>query len=111
MNYRIASFFSGIGGLEAGLENSGLGHTVSQCEVNPYCRSVLARHWPGVQQYEDINAIPPQDLRALGGPGTVWCGGFPCQDVSSAGARKAIASSSFSRGSMGVCGSGLPPPR
>lgn len=78
---RIGSLFSGIGGLELGLERSGLGRVVWQCEIDAFCRSVLARHWPDVVRFEDVrtirkNAVEPVDL---------ICGGFPCQDVSSAG--------------------------
>jgi DNA (cytosine-5)-methyltransferase 1 len=76
---RIGSLFSGIGGLELGLERAGLGHVVWQVENNAFCRAVLARHWPEVERFEDVSTprvYPPADL---------ICGGFPCQDVSSAG--------------------------
>ena len=77
----IGSLFSGIGGLELGLEWAGLGPVVWQCEIDPFCRAVLEKHWPNVTRYEDVTAIrnyPHVDL---------VCGGFPCQDVSSAGKR------------------------
>lgn len=77
----IGSLFSGIGGLELGLEWSGLGRTVWQCEIDPFCRQVLAKHWPGVPCHEDVRAIGAANLARP----DVLCGGFPCQDVSSAG--------------------------
>lgn len=58
------------------------------CEVDPFCRSVLRRHWPGIPIYEDIRELRGADLP----PVDVLCGGFPCQDVSlaAAGKRKGI---------------------
>ena len=57
------------------------------CEVDPFCRSVLRRHWPGIPIYEDVRELRGVDLP----PVDVLCGGFPCQDVSLAGKRKGIA--------------------
>jgi DNA (cytosine-5)-methyltransferase 1 len=74
----IGSLFSGIGGLEFGLERAGLGPVLWQVEIDPYCRAVLARHWPTVQRFSDVRAFE-------GTPVDVICGGFPCQDVSGAG--------------------------
>ena len=76
----IGSLFSGIGGLELGLERSGLGETIWQCESNPYAQKVLAKHWPGVKCYEDIRDIDGTTARP-----DIICGGFPCQDISVAG--------------------------
>lgn len=81
---KIGSLFSGIGGLELGLERAGLGHVAWQCEMDPYCRAVLARHWPDAVRYEDVRAIDGAAARV-----DVVCGGFPCQPVSVAGARRA----------------------
>jgi DNA (cytosine-5)-methyltransferase 1 len=84
---RIASLFSGIGGLELGLEAAGVGHTVVQVEQDPYCRAVLRRHWPEANQLEDIRYVRGQDLQ---NPDLI-CGGFPCQDVSAAGRGAGLA--------------------
>jgi DNA (cytosine-5)-methyltransferase 1 len=83
----IGSLFSGIGGLELGLERAGLGPVLWQCEIDPFCRAVLAKHWPDVERFEDVTqprSYPHVDL---------ICGGFPCQDVSSGGKRRGIGGS------------------
>lgn len=74
----IGSLFSGIGGLELGLEAAGLGPVLWQVEIDPYCRSVLAQHWPDARRYEDVREV--QKVERV----EIVCGGFPCQDLSSA---------------------------
>ena len=78
---RIGSLFAGIGGLELGLEWAGLGAVAWQVESDPWCRRVLARHWPHAERFADV-----RELRELPAVDLV-CGGFPCQDVSSAHSR------------------------
>jgi DNA (cytosine-5)-methyltransferase 1 len=75
----IGSLFSGIGGLELGLERAGLGRVVFQVERDPYCRAVLAKHWPDAERFDDVQTFHP-GTRSV----SVLCGGFPCQDISSA---------------------------
>jgi len=80
----VASFFAGIGGLDLGFERAGFS-IAYQCEIDPFCLSILARHWPSVPRGRDILEITHgSDVPRS----QVWCGGFPCQDVSLARARK-----------------------
>lgn len=118
-----ASFFSGAGGLDLGLERAGW-RTVSFSEIDPYASAVLAQRWPGVPNLGDITAVTdgrgggqsavgsgvvaarPESRAATaidrhgshsGGPdwhrATLWSGGFPCQDLSVAGKRRGLAGS------------------
>lgn len=86
MSVTIGSLFSGIGGLELGLEQAGLGPVLWQVEKDPFCQQVLAKHWPDAERYEDVRSIRASGLL----PVDIICGGFPCQDVSSAGKRKGL---------------------
>lgn len=84
MSLTIGSVFSGIGGLELGLEWAGLGPVVWQIERSAFCRSVLERHWPNATRYHDVRTT-----HALARVDIV-CGGSPCQDMSSAGLKRGI---------------------
>ena len=83
----IASLFSGIGGLELGLERAGLGRVVVQVEQDERCRAVLARHWPEARRFDDVRTVGVREI----GQVDVICGGFPCQDISLAGKGAGLA--------------------
>ena len=82
---RILDLFSGIGGFSLGLERTGGFETVAFCEIEPFPRKVLAKHWPNVPVYEDVRTLTAERLAADGIGVDVICGGFPCQDISDAG--------------------------
>jgi DNA (cytosine-5)-methyltransferase 1 len=79
---RVLDLFSGIGGFSLGLERTGGFETIAFCEIDPFCRRVLAKHWPNVRQYEDVRELTAKQLSADGIVPDVICGGFPCQDAS-----------------------------
>ena len=54
MNLTIGSLFSGVGGLELGLEMAGLGPVLWQAECDVTARAVLARHWPEARRYSGV---------------------------------------------------------
>ena len=76
----VLDLFSGIGGFSLGLERAGM-RTVAFCEIDPYCRAVLRKHWPDVPIFEDVRTV--NSISA-----DVVCGGFPCQPFSTASAGK-----------------------
>ena len=84
---RVLDLFSGIGGFSLGLERTGGFETVAFCEIEPYPRAVLKKHWPKVPCYEDVRNLTADTLARDGIAVDVICGGFPCQDISSAGLR------------------------
>jgi len=81
----VLDLFSGIGGFSLGLERTSNFQTVAFCEIEPFPRSVLKKHWPNVPVYEDVKTLSAERLKADGITVDVICGGFPCQDISLAG--------------------------
>ncbi len=79
----IGSLFSGIGLLELGLEQAGLGNVTWQCEIDPWCRRVLAKHWPAAERFGDVRTMRPRAVDVI-------CGGFPCQPFSLAGKQRGL---------------------
>ena len=82
---------SGIGGFAYGFELAGLSKPVMFCDIEPYCRKILRKHWPDVPIAEDVKElandpdglIPDTDPRR-----TIITAGYPCQPFSVAGARR-----------------------
>ena len=72
----FGSLFTGIGGMDLGLERAGI-QCRWQCESDPYCRRVLLKHWPHVPKFSSVQAVgkTSETVDIVGG-------GFPCQDVS-----------------------------
>lgn len=84
------SLFSGIGGMDLGLDRAGF-RTIGQVELDPYCRSVLARHWPEVPRHDDVRTVPAWWRSEPREPVSLVSGGFPCQPFSHAGNQLGMA--------------------
>lgn len=84
---RIGSLFAGIGGFELGIERAiPNAHTVWQVEQEPYCQRILAKHWPNAKIYDDVRTVGVHNLQPI----DILLGGFPCQDISTAGLQRGI---------------------
>ena len=91
----VVSLFSGVGGIDLGLERAGM-RVVLQCEKDAAARRVLARHWPGVPCFGDVHDVGADWRQRVEsergrGPVRVVAGGFPCQDLSVAGSQAGLA--------------------
>ncbi|WP_254513856.1 DNA cytosine methyltransferase [Anatilimnocola floriformis] len=89
MNY--LDLFSGIGGFALAAEWAGItcdNHFNS--DIDAYCNSVYQHHYPSSQCLGDITSIDGNQLKEQYGSEWIITGGFPCQDVSSAGKRAGI---------------------
>jgi len=83
---RVLDLFSGIGGFSLGLEWAGGFEPVAFCEMKPHARAVLAKHWPSVPCHDDVTTYDFKE-----GEADVITAGFPCQDISFAGAGAGLA--------------------
>ena len=82
MTLTVGSLFSGIGGLDLGLERAGM-EVIWQSEIDPYGCQVLKKHWPEVVNHGNIKEINWGDVVRP----DIICGGYPCQPFSTAGKR------------------------
>jgi len=83
---RIGELFAGYGGLGMGTQAVIGGDIKWFSEFDPAPSKILNHHWPDIPNLGDITkvdwtTVPPVD---------VLTGGFPCQDVSLAGARRGM---------------------
>jgi len=80
---KFGSLFSGIGGIDLGLERAGM-TCIWQSEIEPYACQVLAKHWPDIPNLGDICDIDWTTVERA----DVVVGGYPCQPFSIAGSRR-----------------------
>lgn len=76
--------FSGIGGFALAARWAGI-KTVQFVEIDKFCHKVLNKNFPGVPIHDDIKTFKYSGPRPF-----ILTGGFPCQDLSSAGQRAGI---------------------
>ena len=88
---RVLDLFAGIGGFSLGLERTGGFETVAFCEIEKFPKQVLRKHWPEVPIYDDVRTLTAERLAADGIAVDCITGGFPCQDISTAGRQAGIA--------------------
>ena len=95
---KVLDLFAGIGGFSLGLDRATLEGaeydgftTVAFCEIEDFPRRVIAKHWPNVPCYRDVRELTADKLAADGIAIDVICGGFPCQDISTAGKGAGLA--------------------
>ncbi len=80
---RNLSLFTGSGIGDWAAEQAGI-ETVAQCENDPCCLYCLTKLWPETVKFDDIRSLSTGAIRGLG-PIDIISGGFPCQDLSTAG--------------------------
>lgn len=94
------SLFSGVGMTDLAVERAGF-KTIATAEVDPFCRRVLQARNPGAIHFHDVREVKmtasashrigvDPAARKARGP-LLISGGFPCQDVSSAGTGAGLA--------------------
>ena len=81
----VTGLFAGVGGLERGLHRAGHSTTLL-CENDPPAIEVLRAQFPGAPLHDDVCT-----LKRLPADTSLVVAGFPCQDLSQAGATKGIA--------------------
>ena len=84
MTLKHGSLFTGVGMIDFGLEMSPEIKTVWQVEIDPYCKGILDRRFPGIKKYGDVKQCKREELEHV----DILSGGFPCTDISVAGRRK-----------------------
>lgn len=83
---RIGGLFAGVGGLEQGVQQVLDAHPVWFSEVDAGACRVLSHRFPDVPNLGDITNLDWKTVPRV----DILTGGFPCQDVSTAGFRKGL---------------------
>ena len=84
---RHVDLCSGIGGFALGFQWAGLSKPVLFCDIEPWSRRVLKKHWPDVPIAEDVKELS-NDPERLVPDCDILTAGYPCQPFSVAGQRR-----------------------
>ena len=87
---RVLDLFSGIGGFALASQWVGGFATLAFCEIEDYCRKVLAKNFPDIPIFNDVTELHPTDVIPRDGRCDLICAGFPCTDLSIAGNQEGI---------------------
>ena len=80
----VLGLFSGVGGFELGMQQAGF-EISAMCEIEKHCIDVLKKNFKGVPIHTDITKLNVKSSQY-----DIFCGGFPCQDISIAGKNKGL---------------------
>lgn len=84
---RHVDLCSGIGGFALGFQWAELSKPVLFCDIEPWSRQILAKHWPNVPIAEDVKELA-NDPNGLIPDCDILTAGYPCQPFSVAGQRR-----------------------
>lgn len=78
---------SGIGGFALGFQWAGLSDPILFCDIEPWSRQVLKKHWPNVTITKDVKELA-NDPNGNVPDCDIITAGYPCQPFSLAGERR-----------------------
>ena len=85
---RHVDLCSGIGGFSLGFKWAELSKPVLFCDIEPWSRQILAKHWPDVPIAEDVKELANEPKRFIPKRPDILTSGYPCQPFSVAGNRR-----------------------
>jgi len=84
---RHVDLCSGIGGFALGFQWANLSKPIMFCDIEPWSRQILSKHWPDVTIATDVKELA-NDPDGLVPDCDILTAGYPCQPFSQAGQRR-----------------------
>ena len=84
---RHVDLCSGIGGFALGFQWAELSKPVLFCDIEPWSRKILNKHWPDVPIAEDVKELSNDPTRYVPDCDIISAG-YPCQPFSSSGDKR-----------------------